>query len=134
VATAAAAPATPAPTPLDEAKATVEAWARAWSERDVTGYLGYYGEGFMPDNGASRTAWEKTRRQMIERRRKIAVTVRDLRIEPVSEEQIVARYTQDYVADAYRESGTPKRLVLVRENAGWRIVAEGSDKAGAGAL
>ncbi len=124
----------PMPAPIDEAKATVEAWARAWSERDVARYLGYYGEGFMPENGASRSAWEKSRRQMIERRRNIAVTVRDLRVEPMSEEQVVAHYTQDYVADTYRESGTPKRLVLVREGQGWRIVAEASDKSATGSL
>ena len=126
--------AAPTPAPLDEAKATVEAWARAWSERDVATYLGYYGEGFAPENDASRADWEKSRRQMIERRRKIAVTVRDLRVEQLSDDRVVARYTQDYVADTYRESGTPKRLVLVREGAGWRIVAETNDKAAAGPL
>jgi len=120
--------ATPVAKPLDEARTTVEAWARAWSERDVATYLGYYGQGFAPENNASRSAWEKSRRQMIERRHNIAVTVRDLRVEALSDERVVARYTQDYVADAYRESGTPKRLVLAREGAVWRIVAEANDK------
>ena len=124
----------PAAAPIDEAKATVEAWARAWSERDVTRYLRYYGEGFAPENSASRAAWEKSRRQMIERRRSIAVTVRDLRVEPLSDQRVVAHYMQDYVADAYRESGTPKRLVLAREGPSWRIVAEANDKSSAGSL
>jgi hypothetical protein len=124
----------PAPDPIDEAKTTVEAWARAWSERDVATYLGYYGDGFAPTDSASRAAWEKSRRQMIERRRNIAVTVRNLRVEQVSDQRVVARYTQDYVADAYRESGTPKRLVLAREGQVWRIVAEGTDKADTGTL
>lgn len=124
----------PAPDPRDEIKTTVEAWARAWSERDVPTYLGYYGDAFAPTDSASRAAWEKSRRQMIERRRNIAVTVRNLRIEQVSDARVVARYTQDYVADAYRESGTPKRLVLAREGQVWRIVAEAADKADTGAL
>ena len=124
----------PTPDPLDEVKTTVEAWARAWSERDVATYLGYYGDGFAPENSADRTAWEKARRQMIERRRNIAVTVRDLHIEQVSDQRVVARYTQDYAADAYRESGTPKRLVLAREGQVWRIVAEANDKLAAGSL
>ena len=123
--------AAPVANPLDEAKTTVEAWARAWSERDVATYLGYYGQGFTPENDASRPAWEKSRRQMIERRRHIAVTVRDLRVEALSDERVVARYTQDYVADAYHESGTPKRLVLAREGTVWRIVAEANDKSAA---
>ena len=124
----------PAPDPLGEARTTVEAWARAWSERDVAAYLGYYGDGFAPENSAGRAAWEKARRQMIERRHNIAVTVRNLRIEQVSDQRVVARYTQDYAADAYRESGTPKRLVLAREGQVWRIVAEANDKSAAGSL
>jgi hypothetical protein len=126
-----AAVATPADTALDDAKTTVEGWARAWSARDVNAYLAYYGSAFAPERGASRAAWDKTRRQMIERRRSISVTVKDLRLERVSTDRIVARYTQDYVADTYRETGTPKRLVLEREGSGWRIVAETADKAGA---
>lgn len=129
-------PATTTPLPteapgMNDAKATIESWARAWSERDVSGYLAHYGDGFTPDHGASRAAWEKSRRQMIERRRSIAVNVANLRLEQVSDKRIVARYVQDYTADTYRETGTPKRLVLERESSGWRIVAESADKPGA---
>jgi ketosteroid isomerase-like protein len=137
-ASAVAAPAAAAPvatvaavTPeLDNARATIESWARAWSERDVSGYLAHYGEGFTPDRGASRSAWEKNRRQMIERRRSITVSIAKLRLEQVSDHRIVAHYVQDYTADTYRETGTPKRLVLERESTGWRIVAETADTTG----
>jgi ketosteroid isomerase-like protein len=117
---------------LDDARTTIESWAYAWSERDVSGYLAHYGDGFTPERGMSRAAWEKSRRQMIERRRSIAVSIANLRLEQVSDNRIVARYVQDYAADAYRETGTPKRLVLARESSGWRIVAETADTAGAG--
>jgi hypothetical protein len=127
-----AAVAAPADTTLDDVKTLIDGWARAWSARDVNAYLAYYGQAFAPERGGPRAAWEKTRRQLIERRRSIAVTINALRLEQVSAERIVARYTQDYVADAYRETGTPKRLVLAREGSAWRIVAEGADTAGAG--
>ena len=115
---------------LDDARAAVESWAHAWSERDVNGYLAHYGDGFTPERGASRMAWEKSRRQMIERRRSITVNIANLRLERVSDSRIVVRYVQDYAADAYRETGTPKRLVLAHEGSGWRIVAETADPAG----
>lgn len=116
---------------LDDARATVESWAQAWSERDVKGYLAHYGDGFTPERGASRAAWEKSRRQMIERRRSITVKLADLRLTQGSDGRIVARYVQNYTADTYRETGTPKRLVLERQSDGWRIVAETADTAGA---
>jgi ketosteroid isomerase-like protein len=119
-------PVLPIGEPVAEVRDLVERWAGAWSSRDVAAYLGLYGEGFAPGNGLSRQAWEKSRRQMIERRRSIRVTVKDLRIQPVSEDQIVARFAQDYQADSYREAAAPKELVMVREKAGWRIVAENS--------
>ena len=128
---AAAAPAVASTRDLDDARATIESWARAWSERDVSGYLAHYGDAFTPERGLSRMAWEKTRRQMIERRHHIAVNVAGLQLERVSDSRIVARYVQDYAADAYRETGTAKRMVLEREASGWRIVAEAADTAGA---
>jgi outer membrane protein, adhesin transport system len=117
---------------LDDARTIIESWARAWSERDVSGYLAHYGSGFAPERGMSRSSWEKTRRQAIQRRQHIEVSVANLRLEQVSTNRIVARYMQDYAADTYRETGTPKRLVLEREGSGWRIVAESADKAGTG--
>ena len=127
VVVAAAPPA--APLPEDEARQVVERWARAWSERDVGSYLSLYGQSFAPEKGLSRQTWEKTRRQAIQRRSSIQVTVNELRIEALSESRVAARFTQDYAADNYRESAVPKRLVLAREPAGWRIVAETSDAA-----
>ena len=109
---------------LLEARYTIDAWARAWSQRDVDAYLTYYGDGFAPERGTTRAAWEKARRQAIERRNNILVTVNNLELKAAPGDRVVARYTQDYAADAYRESGTPKRLVLAREGGVWRIVAE----------
>ena len=109
---------------LPEARSAIDAWAHAWSQRDVQAYLAFYGTGFAPEGGVTRAAWEKARRAAIERRKRILVTVSDLQIEAVAPERAVARYTQDYAADGYRETGTPKRLVLAREGNAWRIVSE----------
>ena len=113
----------------DEIRGLVERWARAWSERDVPTYLALYGNAFAPDKGLSRPAWEKSRRQAIQRRNRIAVTVSDLRLENVAQDRISVRFMQDYSADDYRETAVPKRLLMAREADGWRIVAETSEAA-----
>jgi len=121
---AATAPSAAAGKPADEARALVEAWAKAWSGRQVDQYLGFYGKGFKPDQGMSRSAWEQSRRQRIEKRKSITVTISDLRVEPAADNRLVARFMQEYTADGYHEAATPKELLLAREDAGWRIIAE----------
>src|SRR4051812_26104599 len=44
----------PAADPSAEVLKSVNAWAQAWSKRDVDGYLGYYAKDFKPPNGESR--------------------------------------------------------------------------------
>lgn len=118
---------------VDEARQLVENWARAWSERDVEKYLSFYGKEFVDDQGISRSAWERVRRQRIQARRSISVTVRDLNVELAGENLLKARFVQDFSADAFRESGVAKVLTLSRDDSGWRIVAEAIDrKKGAG--
>ena len=118
---------------ISQSEATIGEWARAWSARDAGRYLAFYSAGFLPDHGISRAAWENQRRQRLQAPRSITVAIRDLRLEPVSENRVIARFAQDYAADRYRETGTLKIMLLVREATGWRIAAETVDAApGAG--
>ncbi len=107
-----------------QAGEAITAWARAWSERDVNRYLGFYAGEFIPDRGQSRSAWEAQRRKRLRAPSAISVIIHDLRLEPLTADRMIARFTQDYAADSYRETGTLKMLVLVREPAGWRIAVE----------
>jgi ketosteroid isomerase-like protein len=125
----AGATAAPAAAALDEARSAVEGWARAWSDRNVDAYLGFYGEAFRPDRGQSRAAWEASRRQAIEKKSTITVSVRNLKLEARAGDRVTARFIQDYSADTYRENGTAKTLVLAREGTGWRIVSESAGAA-----
>lgn len=110
----------------ETARALVDEWLRAWSERDVDRYLGAYGESFAPENGLSRQAWAQSRRQKIESRKSIAVSIRDVKIEPEGDNRLAIRFLQDYTADGFHEEGTPKHLTLALEGGAWRIVAETS--------
>lgn len=107
-----------------EARTLVQQWARAWSDRDVERYLGFYADNFTPDKGVARGAWESSRRKRLQSPLPISVAVRDLRIEAAGGDRAIARFAQDFAAGAYRESGTPKILLLTRHSDGWRIVAE----------
>lgn len=130
VATTAGAAAPAAGNAIDEANALVERWARAWSERDVDQYLGAYGKEFKPESGQSRSAWEQSRRQKIEGRKSISVTVRDLKIDRDGDDRLDVRFLQDYSSGNFHETGTPKHLTLAHEGGAWRIVAEASAPAG----
>ena len=44
---------------------TVNAWAKAWSDKDVAAYLAFYATDFRAPGGVSRASWEKARRERI---------------------------------------------------------------------
>ena len=111
-------PARPAQ-PAHESAATL-----AGSDRDVAGYLAHYSAAFTPDKGLARSTWEAQRRNRLAAPRSISVAVHALSIEADGADRLIARFKQDFAADAYRETGTAKMLTLVREQGGWRIASE----------
>ena len=117
-------PAAPTAADLRAAQVLVAAWAQDWSDRDVAGYLAHYSAAFTPDKGLARSAWEAQRRKRLAAPRNISVAVHALAIEADGADRLIARFKQDFAADAYRETGTAKMLVLARESSGWRIAAE----------
>ncbi len=105
-------------------QSVVAGWADAWSRRDVSRYLDFYGQEFVPDGGASRSQWEADRRARILGKQRIEVTVSDLQIQ-VRGNEATARFRQRYVADALNTESR-KRLELRRSGNRWLIVREGS--------
>src|SRR3954468_9926106 len=56
----------PAPAPGgEEVLKTVQAWANAWSKKDVDTYLAFYANDFKTPKGEARAAWEKARKERI---------------------------------------------------------------------
>ena len=117
-------PATPTAADLRAAQVLVAAWAQDWSDHEIAGYLGHYSAAFIPDKGVARSTWEAQRRKRLAAPRSINVAVHALSFEADGADRLIARFKQDYAADAYRETGTAKMLTLVREKGGWRIAAE----------
>ena len=103
-------------------QSAIDAWARAWSSKDVSGYLGAYGPDFSPPNGLNRKAWEAERRSRIEPRKSISVTVADLKID-VAGDKATAQFRQTYNSDSLNVTSR-KRLDLVKSGNRWLIVRE----------
>lgn len=103
-------------------QAAVQSWAKAWEQQDMDAYLAAYSPGFKPADGSSLAAWTQARRQRIEGKREISVSLSDLQV-VVDGERATARFVQAYAAGALK-SNSRKTLVLQPDQGQWRIVSE----------
>ena len=118
-----AAPATPASADAKaQAVAAVESWAKAWSAKDVKGYLAHYAPEFEVPGGASRAAWEQERTDRIQKPKHIAVTVKVLNAQAGDNEATVT-VRQSYKSDTLSSNNT-KTLKLVKSGDRWLIKQE----------
>lgn len=117
---------TSAPAPGDAqavASAALEAWAQAWSRRDVNAYLGAYAPAFKGRSvHASREAWMAERRERISARQQISVKIDQLKAERRGQ-TIVATFVQRYRSDGISDD-TRKRVVLEPFDGRWLITRE----------
>jgi len=128
---AAPAPAAPAPAPATapaatgaekEVEAAVRGWAQAWSDKDMSAYLGSYGANFDPPGKQARKAWEEDRRARIVGKSKISVKLSNMSI-TVQGSKATAKFKQDYSADSLNISSR-KTLELAKVGDRWVIVKE----------
>ncbi len=134
VATAAPAPVAapaPAPTPApvktatgsDDVVKAMNAWADAWSRKDMRAYLGAYANDFDTPKGMSRKAWEQEREQRIAGKGgKISVSF-DMPQITINGDKATAKFRQHYKATGLSGS-TTKTLVFVRAGSKWLIKEE----------
>jgi ketosteroid isomerase-like protein len=126
---AAPAPATPPPAAANGAQAVAEvtkavnAWAAAWSRRDMNGYFAAYAADHAGQSG-SRKAWEEDRRVRIVNKPKISVKVSDLRV-TVDGNKAEASFRQNYEAGTL-VTNSRKTLSLAKEGGRWVIRRESS--------
>lgn len=102
---------------------TLQEWARAWSEKRVDDYLGFYASGYEPSVAGGRAGWEALRRERVERHQGIDVQVLLAEETRVATDEAVVTFVQTYSADGY-EDRVRKMVRLVRENGDWRILEE----------
>lgn len=107
---------------LAEIQNAVKAWAKAWSDKDMTRYYAAYASQFKPANGASRAQWESDRRIRIVSKKTISVELRDVKVTTKGDTAMV-RFQQIYSSDNLKGSSR-KTLDMVRQGQNWLIVRE----------
>lgn len=116
-------PAVAAQDPQALARAALEAWAQAWSRRDVDAYLAAYAPSFAGRKShATREAWIAERRERILSRQSISVTVAAIEARH-QDGQIEARFEQRYRSDGPADISR-KRVRLAPIGGRWLIVQE----------
>ena len=105
-----------------EVEAAVRSWANAWAEKDVSTYLGSYGQNFDTPGNQPRKAWEADRRARIVSKSSISVKLSNLSVS-VQGSKAVARFKQDYSANSLSVSSR-KTLDLAKVGERWVIVRE----------
>ena len=100
------------------------AWAKAWSAKDMAGYLGAYSKEFTPPGKQSRAAWEEDRRKRIVGKNSIIVKLDNLDV-TISANKAVAKFRQQYHAGALSVSSR-KTLHLLKTGDRWLITKESS--------
>ncbi len=103
-------------------KAAVEAWAKAWSGKNMAGYLGAYSKAFDPAGKQSRSAWEQDRRERIVGKSTITVRLEGLTVK-VNGNQAIVKFRQSYQSDALSVSSR-KTLEMTKTGEQWLIVKE----------
>lgn len=118
------APGKPVLTPSTiSAEAMVDAWARAWSNRDGDAYLAFYAADFVLPNGLTRADWEAQRRESIALADRINVRLSDVKTRLNGSDKARVSFKQIYQSDRANTS-TQKVLDLVWRDGNWLIVKE----------
>lgn len=102
----------------------LENWRKAWTQRDIAGYLNSYSQRFVPTDGQPRATWAAARTQKLAPGAPIDIQIRELGIERLNADQFKATFLQDYASGSYRETARTKTLLVARENGEWKITRE----------
>ncbi|HEX4879455.1 MAG TPA: tetratricopeptide repeat protein, partial [Limnobacter sp.] len=102
--------------------ASVEKWAKAWSEQDMPNYLGAYSREFSTPGNMSRGNWEKMREQRIVGKETIRVVVENPLI-TITGDTAVVKFRQSYFSNRLNNVSS-KTLTMKQEDGTWKITSE----------
>lgn len=101
----------------------VNAWAAAWSAKDVNKYLSFYAADFKLPNGENRAAWEAARRERISKPKSIQVGISSATVSFSDANHAAVKFRQSYRASHLKSSGN-KTLLMVKSGGNWLIQEE----------
>ena len=100
----------------------VQAWAGAWSRKDVKAYLASYAADFQTPSGMTRKACEAERTQRIDKPGKLQVSVEDVKV-TVAGDKATVKFRQNYTSSTLKSTAS-KTLVMVKSGNRWLIQQE----------
>jgi ketosteroid isomerase-like protein len=108
----------------DEAdvRAAVQAWAKAWGQKDMARYFAAYTSSFAGPDRQSRAKWESDRQVRIVSKKSISVVINHLKIE-VNDNKATAQFQQIYESDNFK-GNSRKTLEMVKNGERWLIARE----------
>ena len=109
--------------PGSEIGKSLEAWAAAWSKKNVKGYLSYYAKDFQTPGGESKAAWESERSKRLTKPGNILVGIEGLQVTAEGADRATVRFRQHYRSASLKTSSN-KVLVMVRQDGKWLIQQE----------
>lgn len=126
--TAAPAKTAPAPEPVkaNDSEAVldaVEGWAKAWSAKNVGGYLKAYAPDLVLAKGETRANWEQTRKERISKPKSISVTLKSPEVKITDANHASVTFKQVYRSSTLN-SETWKTLLMVKSGGKWLIHEE----------
>jgi tetratricopeptide (TPR) repeat protein len=101
----------------------VNNWAQAWSDKNLDKYFASYSDNFKPAKGESRKAWEKQRRDRINKPSRISVELSNVNIDLEDSNSAKVRFKQTYRADG-SPIRTSKTLKMEKVGDNWLITQE----------
>lgn len=107
----------------DDVLRAVNSWAKAWSSKDMRGYLNAYGNDFQTPKGETRKAWAEERRSRIESKGKISVQIEDAKVTMEGGNTATVKFRQIYTSDRL-SANSKKILVLTKQGGKWQIKQE----------
>ena len=102
---------------------TVNGWAKAWSDNDVSGYLAHYASDFQTPKGVSRGDWESQRKARIAKPRNIQVDIESPTVSFNEKGRVTVTFRQHYRSDTLTVTSA-KSLVMVKAGDKWLIQQE----------
>ena len=102
---------------------SVQAWARAWSQKDMNSYLAHYSKDFKTPGGESRANWEESRRVRITGAKSISVAVDRPKVTMKGPQEASVTFRQTYRSDKL-STRSLKTLEMVQAEGKWLIKEE----------
>jgi hypothetical protein len=107
----------------EEVLQTVHDWAAAWSSNNVAKYLSFYARDFRVPRNASRSSWEKQRRERIAKPKSIQVSIDAAKVRLSDNNRASVTFRQGYRSGTLKTS-TLKTLEMVKLSGKWQILEE----------